>query len=210
MLQLLHFPATRARRSHPTLHWHYPFGTPLANNTMESIATTPLAEFLSQPNIEASPAWEFVDGRALQKTMPSLFRSRLQLNLSNYINRHSDRLEAIPELRCVVPPHSPVPDISIVQRDRLSDEDGPLQGAPDWIVEILSPDQSTLKLQNKILHCLAERTQLAWLIDTNRQQIWVWQGDNLPRIYAEEDPLPVLGRLPELTVEVVMGMTRRQ
>lgn len=26
---------------------------------MKSIATIPLAEFLSQPNIEASPAWEF-------------------------------------------------------------------------------------------------------------------------------------------------------
>ena len=177
---------------------------------MESIAIAPLAEFLSQPDIEASPAWEFVGGRALQKPMPSLFHSRLQLNLANHINRHGDRLEAIPELRCVVPPHSPVPDISIVRRDCLSDEDGPLKGAPDWIVEILSPDRSTLKLQNKILHCLSNGTQLAWLVDINRQEVWVWQGDNLPRIYSGEDSLPVLNQIPELTVEAVVAMTRRQ
>ncbi|NEP54924.1 MAG: Uma2 family endonuclease, partial [Moorea sp. SIO3C2] len=72
-----------------------------------------------------------------------------------------------------------------------------------------SPDQSTLNLQNKILHCLSNGTQLAWLIDFARQQIWVWQGDDLPIICSGEDILPSLGILPELTVYGVMAMTRR-
>jgi Uma2 family endonuclease len=176
---------------------------------MNSVITTTLAEFLSQPNIEASPAWELINGGTIQKPMPTLFHSRLQRNLVNYINLHTQRFEAVQELRCIVPPFSPVPDISVVLRSRLPQEDGPVNGAPDWLIEIRSPDQSTLDLQNKILHCLSNGTQIAWLIDITRQQIWVWQGDDLPSIYSGEDILPTLGELPELTVNAVMAMTRR-
>ncbi|MBW4696271.1 MAG: Uma2 family endonuclease [Lyngbya sp. HA4199-MV5] len=176
---------------------------------VNSVTKIPLAEFLAQPNIEASPAWELIDGQATQKPMPTLFHSRLQRNLVNFINRHTDQFEAVQELRCLVPPYSPVPDISVVLGDRLPDEDGPLDGAPDWLIEIRSPDQSTLDLQNKILHCLSNGTQLAWLIDLARQQVWVWQGDNLPIVYAGTDLLPTLGVLPELTVDALVAMTCR-
>lgn len=177
---------------------------------MKSVTTTPLADFLSQRNIEGSPAWEFINGRAIRKPMPTLFHSRLQRNLVNYINFHTERFEAVQELRCIVSPYSPVPDISVVVRSRLPEEDGPLDGAPDWLIEIRSPEQSTLDLQNKILHCLSNGTQLAWLIDITRQQVWVWQGDELPSIYSGTDILPSLGDLPELTVNAVMAMTGRQ
>jgi Uma2 family endonuclease len=177
---------------------------------MKLVTKTSLAEFISQPNIEASPAWELINGGAIQKPMPTLFHSRLQYNLVNYINRHTDRFEAVQELRCLVPPFSPVPDISIIALDRLPNEDGPLEGAPDWLIEIRSPDQSTLDLQNKILHCLSNGTQLAWLIDLARQQVWVWLGDALPLVLSGAETLPSLGDLPQLTVNAVVGMTRRQ
>ena len=175
---------------------------------MKSSTTTSLLEtFLNQPNIETSPAWEFINGRAQQKTMPTLFHSRLQRNLVNTINRQTEAYEAIQELRCIVPPFSPVPDIAVAASNRLSDEDGPLQGPPEWLIEIRSPDQSTLDLQSKILHCLSNGTQLAWLIDIQRQQIWVWQGQELPIIYAGTEMLPTLGNLSDLTVEAIIAMT---
>ncbi|MGF1522539.1 MAG: Uma2 family endonuclease [Leptolyngbyaceae cyanobacterium] len=178
---------------------------------MQSPATlTTLETFLAQPNIEASPAWELIDGEAQQKPMPTLFHSRLQRNLVNAINQQTDAYEAIQELCCLVPPFSPVPDIVVVGSDRLADEDGPLQGPPDWMIEILSPEQSTLSLQNKILHCLINGTQLAWLIDIQRQRIWVWQGQELPVIYAATEQLPTLGNIRELTVNFVMAMTQQQ
>lgn len=177
---------------------------------MNSITTTPLSEFLSRANIETSPAWEFINGREMQKPMPTLFHSRLQRNLTHYINSSSETLEAIQELRCLVPPYSSVPDISVVAISHLSEEDEPFNGAPDWLIEIRSPDQSTLDLQNKILHCLGNGTQMAWLIDISHRQVWVWQGDNLPNIYSDNDILPVFGDIPPLTVNAVMAMTNRQ
>ncbi|EGJ31833.1 MULTISPECIES: Uma2 family endonuclease [Moorena] len=124
-----------------------------ANLIMQSPSiTNSLDTFLQQPNIEASPAWEFIHGHPKQKPMPTLFHSRLQRNLVNAINNQTQAYEAIQELRCIIPPLSPVPDIVVVKSVRLRDQDGPLQGSPDWLIEIRSPDQSTLDLQNKILH----------------------------------------------------------
>jgi hypothetical protein len=135
-----------------------------------STVTSPLKAFLQQPNIEASPAWEFIDGRfpwkaspSQQKPMPTLFHSRLQRNLVNAINQQTDAYEAIQELRCIVPPLSPVPDIAVVALSRLPENDGPFQGAPDWLIEIRSPDQSTLELQKKA-HRLLLRQQFRLLM----------------------------------------------
>jgi Uma2 family endonuclease len=175
---------------------------------MQSTITTPLAEFLAQPNIEASPAWEFINGTARQKIMPTLYHSRLQRNLVNWINQNTDRYEAIQGLRCIISPISPVPDIAVIEIDRLPQTDGPFEGAPDWVVEIRSPDQSILDLQNKILHCLTNGTQLAWLIDIQRQQVWVWQAEELPIVYAGSDILPGLIGLPNTNVADIIAMTQ--
>jgi Uma2 family endonuclease len=169
-----------------------------------------LETFLKQPDIEASPAWEFINGQARQKPMPTLFHSRLQRNLVNAINRQTEVYEAIQELRCIVPPLSPVLDIAVVNRIRLGDDDVPLEGPPDWLIEIRSQNQSTLDLQNKVLHCLSNGTQLAWLIDIQRQQVWVWQGQDLPMIYGGTETLPTLDNIEGLTVESVIAMTRQR
>jgi Uma2 family endonuclease len=171
-----------------------------------SLASLSLAEFLAQPGMDASPAWELLDGCAIEKPMPTLFHSRLQRNLVNWINGQTDAFEAIQELRCLVPPHSPVPDIAVVAAARLGEEDGPLVGAPDWLIEIRSPNQSMLELQNKILYCLGAGTRLAWLIDGERRLIWVWQGAELPIVYGGDEGLPMLDGLTGLTVARVMGM----
>lgn len=172
--------------------------------------TLPLETFLRQPNIETSPAWELINGQAQQKPMPTLFHSRLQRNLVNEINQKISEYEAIQELRCIVPPFSPVPDIVVVKSDRLPLTDEPLQGAPDWMIEIRSLDQNTLQLQTKILHCLSQGTQLAWLVDLQRQQIWVWQGTELPLIYTGDDTLPTLDAIAHFTVHAVIALTQRR
>ncbi|WP_293116825.1 Uma2 family endonuclease [Moorena sp. SIO4G3] len=91
--------------------------------------TNSLNAFLQQPNIEASPAWEFIHGHPKQKPMPTLFHSRLQRNLVNAINNQTHACVAIQELRCIIPPLSPVPDIVVVKSVRLRDQDGPLEGS---------------------------------------------------------------------------------
>jgi Uma2 family endonuclease len=98
----------------------------------------------------------------------------------------------------------------VIVIDRIPTTDGLFNGAPDWLIEIRSPDQSILDLQNKILHCLTQGTQLAWLIDIQRAQIWVWQAEELPIVYSGDDALLTLGNLPALTVTTVIAMTKER
>ena len=174
------------------------------------VTTEPLDTFLQQPNIEASPAWEFIDGETSQKPMPTLFHSRLQRNLVNVINQMTERYEAIQELRCIVPPFSPVPDISVIAVGRVPETDGPFEAAPDWVIEIHSPEQSPLKLQKKILHLVENGTQLAWLIDIQREQVWVWEAQELPLIYVKDEIVPSVENILQLTVANIVALTRQR
>ncbi len=82
--------------------------------------------------------------------------------------------------------------------------------SPDWLIEIRSPDQSTLDIQHKILHCLSKGTELAWRIDIQRKQIWVWENKELPLVYADNDTRPTLDNISELTVATMMAMTQQR
>ncbi len=47
--------------------------------------------------------------------------------------------------------------------------------APDWTIEILSPDQRPAKVTKKILRCLEQGTQIGWLIDPQDKSVSVYQ-----------------------------------
>jgi Uma2 family endonuclease len=171
-----------------------------------------LDDFLALPNIEESPAWELLDGLAIQKPMPTLYHSRLQKRLVSTIDSLGSSYEAFPELRCVLSQNSVVPDVAVVRSDRLPTGNEPLQGAPDWMIEILSPDQSTTKVIAKIQSCLSEGTRLGWLIDVEEQTIMVfWMEAEAPQamplsLLTGQAQLPVLSDIPwNTTVEDVLN-----
>lgn len=100
-----------------------------------------LHDFLRLPNIEESPAWEFVDGQANQKPMPAAHHSILQKRLTAAIEQIDLPYEAFPELRCTPSSTSVVPDIIVIHQDRVPSGNTPVEDAPNWLIEILSPDQ---------------------------------------------------------------------
>jgi Uma2 family endonuclease len=68
-------------------------------------------------------------------------------------------------------------------------------GAPDWLIEILSPDQSTTKLIAKIQACLAEGSELGWLIDADERLVMGFQPGQPLVLYRDADRLPVFGAI---------------
>lgn len=168
-----------------------------------------LQDFLKLPYIEESPAWEFVDGQVTQKPMPTAHHSILQKRLTAAIDQADSAYEAFPELRCVLSNNSVVPDITVIHRERIPSQNIPVEGAPDWMIEILSPDQSTTKLIAKIQTCLQEGTQLGWLIDSDEQVIMVLWPNSRMALLKNSDRLPVLDEIPlDLTVEQVFNWVR--
>ena len=168
-----------------------------------------LEQFLALP--ETKPANEYVAaGKIIQKPMPQGKHSLLQLELVFFINsvlRKAGIAIAFPELRCTIGGRSIVPDVVVLEQKNIpKDEDGEIANkvtvAPDWLVEILSPDQSTTKVILNILHCLNCGTQVAWLIDPAEKIIFVYQPNQQIHFIddlAQEVIVPEFARSIKLT-----------
>ena len=181
------------------------------------MTTTPilpltLEDFLKKPNIDESPAWEYINGEVIQKPMPKTHHSRLQLKLASAIELVAEASQvalAFPELRCTFGGRSVVPDIAVVYWDKIplnnagEPENSAIFFAPDWTIEILSPNQKSTKVIDNILHCLEHGSQLGWLIDPNDKSIFVFQPQQTPRVYkadlsnneTPQETLPILDKI---------------
>ncbi|MEM7773784.1 MAG: Uma2 family endonuclease [Cyanobacteria bacterium P01_A01_bin.37] len=142
-----------------------------------------LEEFLHLP--DTTPASEYVDGSIIQKPMPQGEHSTLQGDLVTALNgtlKPPKVGRAYPELRCTFGGRSIVPDVSVFQSPRVPRRaDGRVENAftiaPDWVIEILSPNQNQTKVIRNILHCLDNGTELGWLIDPEESFIFVYGAD---------------------------------
>ncbi len=157
-----------------------------------------LAEFLLLP--ETKPANEFINGQIIQKPMPQGKHSLIQSELTANINeafKPQRLVRAFSALRCSFGGRSTVPDVAVFASDRIPrDENGDIANvfviAPDWTIEVLSPDQSQTKVTKNILHCLQHGTQMGWLIDPAERSVLVYSADRSIQIFDEEsDGLPV-------------------
>lgn len=171
-----------------------------------ALQPTTLEQFSQRPNLEESPAWELLNGQVRQKPMPTLHHSRLQKRLVAAIDNANSAYEAFPELRCVLSPNSVVPDITVVHQSRIPADNGPVVGAPDWLIEILSLDQSTTKLITKIQICLAQGSELGWLIDSQEAVIMIFQPHQPLLLLDGNSQLPVLDQMSlQLTPDQIFG-----
>jgi Uma2 family endonuclease len=174
------------------------------NMVRSPVKVMTVAEFLLLP--ETKPASEFIDGRIIQKPMPQGKHSLIQMELGANINaafRPERLVRAFSELRCSFGGRSSVPDLVVMTRERIPrDENGDISDvftiAPDWTIEILSPDQSHTKVTKNILHCLQYGTQMGWLIDPAERSVFVYSADRSIQVFdVASDVLPV----PEFAID---------
>jgi Uma2 family endonuclease len=90
-----------------------------------------LDEFSQLPNLEESPAWEFLNGQILQKLLPTFHHSCLQKRLVSAIDHANSSYEAFPELRCILSQNSIVPDITVIHQSRIPENNQAIQVAPN-------------------------------------------------------------------------------
>ncbi len=164
-----------------------------------------LDDFLQLP--ETKPASEYIDGQIIQKPTPQGKHSVIQTELAAAINvaiKSQRMAKAFSELRCTFGGRSIVPDVSVfvwdrIPRDRNGEVANIFQLAPDWTIEILSPDQSQTKVTKNILHCLKYETQMGWLIDPDEQSVFVYAPNQQLEVFENpEDGLPVPSFASEL------------
>ena len=183
-----------------------------------------LEEFLKLA--ETKPVSEYIDGQIIQKPMPQGKHSSIRGGTVTFINellRRKQIARAFPELRCTYPSgshsssvyggRSTVPDVTVFTWDRIPrDANGEVANvfeiAPDWTIEILSPDQNQTKVTKNILHCLQYETQMGWLIDPDEQTVFVYIRNQQPLFFDEPEallPVPEFASELRLTVGELFG-----
>jgi Uncharacterized protein conserved in cyanobacteria len=167
-----------------------------------------LEDFLVFP--ETKPYSEYIKVKIEQKPMPQGEHSIIQTYLSARINQvgKSNKVAlAFTELRCTFGGSSLVPDIAVFTWKRIpKTEQGRIVNRfeinPDWVIEILSPEQSPNKVIKKIIFCLKQGTQLGWLIDPKDESVMIFQPDQFPDIKSDQEILPVLESVKDMQLSV--------
>ena len=182
-----------------------------------------LEEFLRLP--ETKPASEYIDGQIIQKPMPQGKHSTIQTEFSTTVNvvfKPQQIARAFSELRCTYPAgsrssvyggRSIVPDVSVLTWKRIPrDQNGEVANtfpiAPDWAIEILSPDQNQTKVTKNILHCLNHGTQMGWLIDPDEKTVFVYLPKQQPEVFDQSEqtlPVPSFAHGLNLSVGLILG-----
>lgn len=170
-----------------------------------------IEEFFELPYLEESPAWEYVDGMAMQKPMPKTRHSILQKRLVAAVDSHSETYTALPELRCTFGGRSVVPDIAVIAWERIpvndvGEPDDNFIEAPDWSIEILSPDQKANRVIDNLLHCIKYGCRLGWMLDPDDYSVLIFAPHQEPTVCRGAGQLQVLEGVDlQLTAEQVFA-----
>lgn len=144
------------------------------------------------------PATEWVNGRALQKVSPRERHARAQSRMVAALHAWADKTGAGRvgtewEFR-VTPPHEAtrplVPDVSFLSYDRLAyEEDDAAQipyMAPDVAIEIVSPGDRRVDIDEKTRVYLAAGASLVVLIDPSEQTFTTHDSGGVQRFSPHE------------------------
>jgi len=85
------------------------------------------------------------------------------------------------------------PDISFVSKARLNKieprPDKFLAGAPDLVVEVLSPSDRMAQISRKLEHYFEHGARLAWLVNLPKQQVHIYTADGIEALTDLDDVL---------------------
>ncbi|MGH7711651.1 MAG: Uma2 family endonuclease [Gemmatimonadaceae bacterium] len=102
------------------------------------------------------------------------------------------------------------PDVAFISKDGLPDP--PLRGfaemAPDLTVEVLSPDDDTPEVIEKVADWLRAGARLVWVVDPLRNNARVYRADGSEALLGERDALDGEDVLPGFTYAI--GALRRR
>lgn len=94
------------------------------------------------------------------------------------------------------------PDISVIcDKDKLDDRG--CNGAPDWVIEIISPSSRKLDYTTKNALYSEAGVREYWIVDPAKKRITVYyyEEDVAPSLYTFDMPVPC-GILPDLQITI--------
>lgn len=128
---------------------------------------------------------ELIDGELYMMATPSRIHQRLVMELSfrirNFIGSKNGDCEVYPAPFAIfLNANNDIylePDISVIcDKNKLTDEG--CKGAPDWIIEIVSPSSKRMDYYIKLFKYRTAGVREYWIVDLEKQQIMVYNFEN--------------------------------
>ena len=94
------------------------------------------------------------------------------------------------------------PDVAFVSSARTSTSDGFFPGAPDLAVEVVSPSDSFVEVEEKVLEWLGAGTQAVLVINPRKRSVSIYRANKDIRRLNEGDTLDLSFVVPGFTVGV--------
>ncbi len=97
-----------------------------------------------------------------------------------------------------------IPDVSYISpaRAKTQDMDGYIQGAPDLAIEVVSPSNSDLQMQQRAGEYLSAGAQLVWIVNPATRTVDVYRPHGLRTVLAGNDTLDGGDVLPGLSLSL--------
>jgi Uma2 family endonuclease len=135
-------------------------------------------------------------GQVVNLTRPKARHVKLQSRLVRLLRPRAEHLgyvESELPFRALPDYDLRAADVAFVTRERwdaVGDEDD-LRGAPELVIEILSPSNTRSKIQELAALCLSAGTQELWVVDAKRQTVTITVRDGATVVYRANDRIPL-------------------
>ena len=180
-------------------------------------ARVTLAEYLALP--EGQPNYEFEKGELIRMNPPHARHQDLLLALGSELRSYILRLKLgriWPEIELRLSGQRVyIPDLvflATAHLDRYSDATGRLHGAPDLVVEILSPATRRRDRTSKLRAYQGAGVAWYWIVDPD--SLWIEEYRYIPEGYVLAQSIPpgetfAPGLFPELRIDLaaLLGVT---
>ena len=152
---------------------------------------------------------ELVDGEMYDMAPPSTTHqrivSRLHLKIAGYIESNGGKCEVFPAPFAVFLNKDErnylEPDISVICDKHKIDEVG-CNGAPDWVLEIVSPSSRRTDYHAKLFKYQKAGVREYWIVDPEKEVVTVYSFENeTMEQYAFEDAVPA-GIYDDFTITI--------
>lgn len=161
--------------------------------------------------------YELLDGELKEKKVG--FRSLLVASLIvERLNARYFPKEAVAAVEVMIycftrKRHGRKPDVVFIRIDRLPGgeiPDGDLYVAPDMVVEVLSPGNSSIEMNEKLDEYLAAGIPLVWIVNPEARTIRAYRSDGTTQVFRDSDVIENESVLPgfRLTVKDVFPVTK--
>jgi Uma2 family endonuclease len=140
--------------------------------------------------------YELHHGEVVALTRPKARHERLQLQLRRLLERNLKSFgEVTTEMayRAVAEFDLRAADIAVVswERWKAADLDDNLRGAPDLMIEVLSPSNTRRQLQELVTLCLLNGSVECWLVDPWKQSVTVFTRGAASAVYSSGASVPL-------------------